>query len=861
MGILRGIDHMANHDTIVSSDKLSAIADAIRDKTGKSDTLTLDQMPEEIESISGGGATPTCGIVPTSWSPNGFVLSANSYGDIASYAFAGDERVMHGYNPTTDSITTDPSESSLYYRSPIYDYLRRVQFMTVPSIIGDYAFKHCRWLNITSLPEGVETIGAEAFSYCSSSQITEIPSTVKLIHSLAFLYIRDYSNMSADYDSHTAYSIGDIVLDPSGYEVTCVVNIPIPEDYNENHWVPGRYPQISGVYDPDISYSTGDVVVNAGNIYTCLFHHMPTQYEEGYYPEIIGIYSPTHTYHAGDTVLYRNYYNYLEPYTCLVDNPSDIPSSDWMSGYYPNILGLYTPGANYDVGDMVIYNYYPYTCRVPISDAGSFDYAYWISGQYPQLLGIYDPSVTYHLGDVVCIDSGYGSYIIYTCIVSSSSTSDQFDQEWYREYCPTVLGQFGGQPTYAIGDVVIYDSSLYTCKNATSGDDFVYDDWISGYYPEAVSQSSAINVGDVCILYSSGSDYPCTVYQVAGDTTTLIPGDYPTLKEEYDATHRYSAGDLVVQFSSDYSSSSMYLNISHIPVIADLDDSNCWESISSDYYGRTLTFLGTPDYIDDTAISSDSYEMLLFPFGIRDVYYGSEHRCIYLYNRVCTGYRIIAPDVLAIGTDNSVKFLHNTSTDLSQTNWGNEYSVSAENATISWSDSTHTYTVTPDSGLTSGDTVSITVTSDEDSSLSTTFTIPVDSPVISFDPLSSSWHTDGDYSGHTVYSCTRSADNTICEFTLCGHAKLQVYYRFVREQSYNSLPMYLGNIDSSVSESSYNSTITVSNSNWQGYCYMEYDIAGQVADIWESHTMQILLPKHENSRYYNTLQIYIVGVA
>lgn len=852
---------MADHDSIVSSDKLSAIADAIRDKTGKSDALTLDQMPEEIESISGGGETPTCGIVPTSWSPNGFVLSADSYGDVASYAFAGDGRTMYGYNPNADSITKVP-ENTLY-RSPIYDYLRDVQFVTAPKIIGDYAFAYCRWLNIDSLPEGIETIGQRAFSYCSSSQITEIPSTVKLIGSEAFSYIRDSDSMYADYDSNMTYHLGDIVRNPSGYLSTCVVNISIPEEYNVNHWVEGRYSQVPSIYDPDISYSTGDIVVNNGSIYTCLYRQMPTQYiEDCYYPGIVGVYSPSHTYHVGEVVLYRDQYNYLYPYTCVVDNPSDIDSSDWVSGYYPNILGLYTPGANYAVGDMVIYDNYPYTCYMPISDAGSFDYAYWTSGQYPQLLGIYDPSVTYHLGDVVWRNDGPSG--VYTCIVSSSSTDDQFDQEWYNDYCPAVLGQFGSQSTYEIGDVVNHNNTIYTCRNTTSGDNFVQDDWTSGYYPEAVSPSAAINIGDVCILYDvSGYYSPCTVYQVAGDVTTLISGYYPTLTGEYDPTQEYSAGDLVVQFD-DYGGTSIYLNLSHIPVIADLGDSNYWESISDhyhDYYSHTLTFLGTPEYIDDYAIDSSSYDMVLFPFGIRDVFYGSINRCIYLYNRVCTGYSIIAPEVLAIGADNSVKFRHSVSTDLSQTDWGNEYSVSAENATISWSNSTNTYIVTPDSSLTSGDIVSLTVTSDEDSSLSTTFTIPVDSPAISFDPLSSSWHADGEYSGHTIYSCTRSADNNICEFTLHGYSKLRIYTRYVQEQLYGRLPMYIGNIDSSVSESSYNFTTYVYNSSWDNYNYIDYDIANQVADVWESHSLQILLPQSSYSGDYNTLQIYIVGIA
>jgi hypothetical protein len=45
-------------------DKLNAIGDAIRAKTGKSDKLTLDQMPLEIESITGGGGSSIVDIIP-----------------------------------------------------------------------------------------------------------------------------------------------------------------------------------------------------------------------------------------------------------------------------------------------------------------------------------------------------------------------------------------------------------------------------------------------------------------------------------------------------------------------------------------------------------------------------------------------------------------------------------------------------------------------------------------------------------------------------------------------------------------------------------------------------------------------------
>jgi len=38
------------------TDKLTNIADAIRAKTGESDLLTLDEMPDAIASITSGGS-------------------------------------------------------------------------------------------------------------------------------------------------------------------------------------------------------------------------------------------------------------------------------------------------------------------------------------------------------------------------------------------------------------------------------------------------------------------------------------------------------------------------------------------------------------------------------------------------------------------------------------------------------------------------------------------------------------------------------------------------------------------------------------------------------------------------------------
>lgn len=54
-------------------DKLNAIGNAIREKTGKTDKLTLDEMPTEIASIEGGGGTTPANpiIEPLSVTENG----------------------------------------------------------------------------------------------------------------------------------------------------------------------------------------------------------------------------------------------------------------------------------------------------------------------------------------------------------------------------------------------------------------------------------------------------------------------------------------------------------------------------------------------------------------------------------------------------------------------------------------------------------------------------------------------------------------------------------------------------------------------------------------------------------------------
>ena len=127
------------YDKIVDSTALDTaltdIADSIRAKTGKTDPLTLEQMPSEIESISGGGADH---------SAEDAIITRSITGDyendrittVGNYAFGNCLNLTSVSLPNCESLDT-------------------------------YAFAVCRRLLLASLPK-CESIGAYAFTTCQN---------------------------------------------------------------------------------------------------------------------------------------------------------------------------------------------------------------------------------------------------------------------------------------------------------------------------------------------------------------------------------------------------------------------------------------------------------------------------------------------------------------------------------------------------------------------------------------------------------------------------------------------------------------------------------------------------------------------
>ena len=276
---------MANHDSIVSSDKLTAIADAIRAKTHKLSTMTLDQMPDEIASISGGGGggvTPKHGVVHSSWSSLGYVLTADLYGnrvlpatfqstDGESYTMIDSHKYYPDGAPDSgggdsgsdcgsdsggdsggDSGDSGDSGDDSSYNGDFYgqySYITDVTFHDNIIVFGKFAFSSAYWFALNELPSTVETIGRYAFYNCYSVHITEIPASVKDIGEQAFAGLEQNWKLIPEYSAESTYSVDDITYYSGAYYI-CIEDVDTPEPFDSSKFSYMDESEVKLLYPP-----------------------------------------------------------------------------------------------------------------------------------------------------------------------------------------------------------------------------------------------------------------------------------------------------------------------------------------------------------------------------------------------------------------------------------------------------------------------------------------------------------------------------------------------------------------------------------------------------------------------------------
>jgi hypothetical protein len=159
-------------------DKLNAIGDAIREKTGKTNKLTLDQMPSEIASIEtgGGGTEPANPIIePLSVTENGTYTAPNGVDGYSPVTV----NVQGGTNTESEEVAALLSNTMTELNNDIVTLLRTracqgataLQQVNLPKVtsLGSYAFYGCSGLVTVKLPK-LTSVSTQAFYSCTKLQ-------------------------------------------------------------------------------------------------------------------------------------------------------------------------------------------------------------------------------------------------------------------------------------------------------------------------------------------------------------------------------------------------------------------------------------------------------------------------------------------------------------------------------------------------------------------------------------------------------------------------------------------------------------------------------------------------------------------
>ena len=224
---------MANIDTLKG--KLTAIANAIRQKTGRSALLGLDEMPTEILSIDGGGGgdvpNPDDPLLLVDW--DGTLLYSYTYEDAQLISEFPDPPTHEGltfqsWNWTEviaktwlqnhrgeqlkvgATYTPTDGQDHNYWRSPRLDatnkiYLqhrartvleqnefynnRALDTVTLPNGIAytsNNSFQNCQALTHIILPRSTTTIDNSTFNYCTILRSIILPYNLEFIGSKTF---------------------------------------------------------------------------------------------------------------------------------------------------------------------------------------------------------------------------------------------------------------------------------------------------------------------------------------------------------------------------------------------------------------------------------------------------------------------------------------------------------------------------------------------------------------------------------------------------------------------------------------------------------------------------------------------------
>jgi hypothetical protein len=156
------------------------IADAIRGKSGGTDTMKPAEFPAEIASIVTGNVEPV--IEPLEITENGVYTADDIDGyspvtvNVQSTGGGGSDELKYieAQYAEVDLPNAKSIKSNAFYGDKV---LTNISMPNVTSI-GKGAFNNCPKLALTSLPSGLTSIEDSAFVGCTSLALTSLPSGI-----------------------------------------------------------------------------------------------------------------------------------------------------------------------------------------------------------------------------------------------------------------------------------------------------------------------------------------------------------------------------------------------------------------------------------------------------------------------------------------------------------------------------------------------------------------------------------------------------------------------------------------------------------------------------------------------------------
>ena len=201
---------MAN--VLIDENTMTEIADAIRSKTGESESMLPAEMPGKISEMQGDNNT-LAKLIDRSITEIEFPEGVTTIGD---YAFTGCSNLALTSLPET--VTAIQSYAFMSCSSLALTVLPKGL-----TIIGTQGFNNCTSLAITTLPERLATLSAYAFNSCSGLKEITFKGTPTTIAATAF------NNCKKITDIYVPWAEGAVADAPWG-----AINATIHYEYTED---------------------------------------------------------------------------------------------------------------------------------------------------------------------------------------------------------------------------------------------------------------------------------------------------------------------------------------------------------------------------------------------------------------------------------------------------------------------------------------------------------------------------------------------------------------------------------------------------------------------------------------------------